>query len=312
MLPLFLLGFGVIGGLIIIFTHAASLYFIEPETGTVSGNATKVLSASASGGSAVLFSASSSGFDPTMTLAPGATLPSDATCAARVTSAAEIRPQNATQNATAGHQNNLPGIKARVDGNFTGTTDEILQWTACKWGIDVNIVRAEAAKESYWTMSAKGDYGTDPSACPPAHGLGVDGTPGQCPQSYGILQVRYPFHGPPAGLNTWPDAETSTAYNADYMYSVWRECFEGQDGWLNTVDHTGSYAAGDQWGCVGVWFAGRWHTTDANTYIQAVQDYDNQKIWLDPGFIGYRGWLFVTMQKSRWVAAKLWHFTKKC
>jgi hypothetical protein len=36
----------------------------------------------------------------------------------------------------------------------------------------------------------KGDSGTDAAACPPGHGLGVDGTAGKCPQSYGILQTR--------------------------------------------------------------------------------------------------------------------------
>ena len=71
-------------------------------------------------------------------------------------------------------------------------------------------------------------------------------------------------------------------------YASWRACFEGQYGWLNDVEHTGTYAAGDAWGCVGVWFAGRWKTDPANTYIQAVQDYYNQKIWETSGFINYR------------------------
>ncbi len=31
------------------------------------------------------------------------------------------------------------------------------------------------------------------NGCPPGHGPGVDGMPGQCPQSWGILQNRYPF-----------------------------------------------------------------------------------------------------------------------
>ena len=37
-------------------------------------------------------------------------------------------------------------------GNFTGTTDEIIQWAACKWGFDENTLRAQVAKESYWSM----------------------------------------------------------------------------------------------------------------------------------------------------------------
>ena len=44
---------------------------------------------------------------------------------------------------------------SRVDGNFTGTTDEILQWGACKWGFDEDLVRAIAATETWWKQPAK-------------------------------------------------------------------------------------------------------------------------------------------------------------
>jgi hypothetical protein len=221
-----------------------------------------------------------------VTLPPGAALPSDAECAARVVAAPEVRAGNAVPNQTRGHQKNIAEKwLSRVTGDFAGTTDEILQWGACKWGIDSNIVRAQAALESYWKMNTLGDFGTDAAACPPDHGLGVDGTPGQCPQSYGILQVRYPYHGPPAGRPTWPEAATSTAYNVDYAYAQWRSCFEGDQGWLNTVDRGATYAAGDAWGCVGLWYAGRWHTAAANDYITRVQAYFDQQIWKTASFI---------------------------
>src|SRR5580765_814833 len=35
----------------------------------------------------------------------------------------------------------------RVDGQFTGTTDEIFQWGACKWGLRDDLVRAIAVRE---------------------------------------------------------------------------------------------------------------------------------------------------------------------
>jgi hypothetical protein len=38
----------------------------------------------------------------------------------------------------------------RVDGQFTGTTDEIFQWAACKWGLPDNLIRADAVDESTW------------------------------------------------------------------------------------------------------------------------------------------------------------------
>lgn len=226
------------------------------------------------------------------TLPPGSVLPSDSTCAAEVRLAAENKHVNLTYDATTGGQS-LPGaffpssddpraaslIAPRVTGNYTGTTDEILQWAACKWGIDEDVVRAQAAIESWWHQNALGDFGTDPAQCPPGHGLGVDGTPGQCPQSWGILQNRWPYE-----QLSWPGIQRSTAFNADTAYAVWRACYEGYELWLNTVTRGSQYAAGDQWGCVGRWFAGRWHTPPADGYIANVQSYLSQKIWTTPNF----------------------------
>ena len=64
-------------------------------------------------------------------------------------------------------------------------------------------------------------------------------------------------------------------------------CFEGNETWLNTVDRGRDYAAGDLWGCVGMWFSGRWYTQPAVDYIAAVQDWLNQRIWETPDFLGY-------------------------
>ena len=59
------------------------------------------------------------------------------------------------------------GWYARVTGNFTGTTDQIIQWAACKWGIDEDIVRAQAAKESGWHQTRRRRLARRASA-PPA------------------------------------------------------------------------------------------------------------------------------------------------
>ena len=228
-----------------------------------------------------------------VTLPPGSALPSDAACAATVRSMPENKGVNKTYNATKGNQGLAvdfftPGsgdpranteIGVRVDGNFTGTTDEILQWAACKWGIDEDMVRAQAAIESWWRQTAKGDWGTDASRCPPGHGLGVDGQPGKCPESWGLLQTRYPYE-----QSAWPGIASSSAFNADTAYAIWRVCFEGYEWWLNDVEHGQTYAAGDAWGCVGRWFAGRWHTPAAETYITNVKNYLNQRIWETPNF----------------------------
>ena len=112
---------------------------------------------------------------------------------------------NKTYNATKGSQNvwlNYFGWgdrtriynSARITGNFTGTTDEILQWTACKWGIDEDIVRAQAAKESWWQMTAKGDWTTDCLTLRSRARLGVDGQPvDSARKAVGSCRDRYPY-----------------------------------------------------------------------------------------------------------------------
>ncbi len=223
------------------------------------------------------------------TLPPGSTLPGDDACASAVRPAAENKRMNAAANATRGGQS-IPAsffsgddaragstIAPRIDGNFTGTTDEILQWAACKWGIDEDVARAQAVTESWWRQTAQGDWGTDPTRCPPGHGLGVDDPanhPAECPESWGILQNRYPYE-----VSAWPGIAVSTAFNADLTYGIWRACFEGYETWLNTVDRGSQYAAGDAWGCVGRWFAGRWHTSSADGYITTVQTNLSNRVW---------------------------------
>jgi len=82
----------------------------------------------------------------------------------------------------------------------------------------------------------------------------------------------------------WPGFGRSTAMDADVAYGVWRACFEGYETWLNTVDRGATYQKGDAWGCVGRWFAGRWHTDAANGYVTRVKDYEAQAIWASKNF----------------------------
>jgi RNA polymerase sigma factor (sigma-70 family) len=270
----------------------SSAAFPPPTTPTVAVDSTSSQS-TATAGVAPSPSATMAGATPTESqaslpsgqfrlLAPGAALPSGAECAAAVRAApiAENKSVNTTANKTTGHTvPGASGLLSRVDGNFTGTTEQILRWAACKWGIDEDMVKAQAAIESWWHMDNKGDWGTDASRCPANHGLGVDGTPGKCPESYGMLQVRYPYN-----VSAFPGVETSTAMNIDYAYAVWRDCYEGGMTWLNTVERGSEYGAGDAWGCVGVHFSGRWHTPAADGYTTRVNDYLDQRIWETPDF----------------------------
>jgi hypothetical protein len=194
------------------------------------------------------------------TLPVGSVLPSDATCASRVRATPEVRAANASYNNTRGIGGN--SLYPRVSGDFTGTTDEILQWAACKWGVDEDVVRAQIARESYWDQRTVGDNG----------------------ESFGLGQVRVPFH---ASAFVNDNAKRSAAYNVDYTYAVWRDCFEGRLTWLNTVERGREYSAGDLWGCVGVWYSGRWYTAAAVGYMNLVQSDLNQRVWTTPNFLSY-------------------------
>ncbi len=211
----------------------------------------------------------------------GGALPSDGECAARVRRSGEVRPGNAGYNATTWGP--WSGEFPRATGNFTGSTDDIIQWAACKWGFDENTLRAQVAKESYWTQTNLGDWTTNPNNCPPGHPIGADGRAGQCPESVGLMQVRTPYF-----RDSIEGSLKSSAYNLDIALNVWRRCYEGQETWLNTVERGRQYGAGDAWGCIGRWFSGRWYTAASTDYIAAVQDYLNRHIWTDPGFINWR------------------------
>jgi Bacterial Ig domain len=225
------------------------------------------------------------------TLPPGSTLPSGSACASAVPRNPnfEPRPDNYTANhtvptdsltlmRTTTQNGGAPaGWFDRVDGNFTGTTDEILQWGACKWGFDENLVRAIAADESWWRQSAHGDLTSNSSLCP----SGAVYTGSECALSYGIVQVKASDY-----LGTFPDTHTSTAFDVDYKLAYQRACFEGKIGYLS--QRSSNYPNGDEnnmlWGCVDQWNTGGWWNGSNDRYINEVQEWLSNKPWLQPGF----------------------------
>jgi autotransporter family porin len=259
----------VIGALLVTSCSSSKHIDLEPAAAPTSAGTASGSSSTSAAAAPSTTAGPTGGSQHLATLPPGSALPSDEECAARVRKTPEVRPQNATYNQTKGFgppANPPAPLYGRVTGNFTGTTDEILQWGACKWGIDEDIVRAQAVKESYWTQSNVGDNG----------------------ESFGILQVRQPFWGW-AFNNGVGDAKSSTAYNVDAALAARRNCFEGNETWLNqTADRGRDYGPGDIWGCLGLWFSGRWYTADAQGYIDAVKQYLDQKIWTTASFINFR------------------------
>jgi hypothetical protein len=234
------------------------------------------------------------------TLPPHAQLPSGAQCAAWIAPAPwEPRPENFQANHDRPSPYQLdgfyvrpvkgnfvpPGDFARVDGDFSGTTDQILRWGACKWGVDEDVVRAEAAAESHWRQSAAGDPTTNLAWCPPGTGfIGAwDGT--RCMQSYGIMQVKFRDFG------GWPLSRDSTAFNVDFRLAYQRACMNGDIDYLPArMPQPGypRYPDGDTqgmlWGCMGDWYSGGWFDPPALGYVAQVKEILEQRSWLHGKF----------------------------
>ena len=225
-----------------------------------------------------------------------ASLPGDAKAASEVhRSGWEPRPGNAHYNQTIPVHLNLRRenvasraydprwnkyILGRITGNFTGTTDEIFQWAAAKWGLPDNLLRAIAYMESDWRQSNHGDYVSDRAKCP----RGYSKLP--CPVTFGIVGTK---------STSWPGVfpwnRASTAAGADVLGGWIRGCYEGWVWWLR--DHgnrsRGGYHAGDIWGCVGAWYSGDWHDGPAEgpggeSYSLRARYWDRVRPWLSPRF----------------------------
>ncbi len=203
----------------------------------------------------------------------------------------------------------------RVTGHHTGTTDENIQWAACKWGLPDNLLRAVAVRESTWYQAA-----TYPSGrCVPDYGCGdllEDETPssvvfcaaisrhghdyqadyapstGICPRTFGIVGVmawQDPKWGPLRDNQngTFPFNHTSTAFALDYLGSQLRGCYEGWERWLGNTG-TRQYARGRLWGCVGAWYSGDWRSSAADGYIARVRSELARRTWLTAAFAAER------------------------
>ena len=184
----------------------------------------------------------------------------------------ERRPANAAANSRVPTDTELRRFRAlnatpseytsRVTGNFKGTTGEIIQWAAHKWGVDEDVMRAAAVMESHWDQGTQGD-------CRP-----------RC-VSFGLFQIKST-----ASRGTFPLSRESTAFNADYFGMTMRYYYDGRGRWLNRrcCRTRVRYRSGDLWGSLGAWFAGRWYSVGARRYAEGVTEHLHRRTWADPGF----------------------------
>jgi hypothetical protein len=180
-----------------------------------------------------------------------------------------------------------------VTGHFTGTTDEILQWGAHKWGFDPDLVRASAVDESHWHQNMIGDIGNGVS-------LGIMQIKsryhsGTCPQSPQFPPVVDPTsaHSIQRYLAREPSclSYNSTAFAVDYRLAYFRACINKSITYLFNHEPVSGHsryadASGDEllWGCLGSWYSGYFWDVDSLDYIQRVSRFYAQKPWLDAGF----------------------------
>ena len=201
---------------------------------------------------------------------PGASLPAEASCVSAVN--ASPIPENApwNQDDGTGYNSNVPpagGVPdyfyanapccnempsadfAAVDGNYSGSTDDLIRITACKWGIDEDYIRSQAWIESDWHQDCAAAHGgsgcneggdlNNPGGDP--SGLAVTAiTPG------GVFSAFNGFGDPGSGTDhwdswsivqtkvyyawmTWPMMEESTPFGLDYRYAEMRGCVNGDE-----------------------------------------------------------------------------------
>lgn len=158
--------------------------------------------------------------------------------------------------------------KPRITGNFSGTTDEIIQWVACKWGISDNLLRAWAYIESNWKQPKLGAY------LPITWGLCVPGhMADSCPTAFGILQTVWYYH--PFGqepFGAWPWIEKSTAFTLDLAAAEFRGCYDGLSAYMGPT-------AGDVWGCIASWRT-RTYKPGGGSYAARVKMANQTRPWL--------------------------------
>lgn len=124
-----------------------------------------------------------------------------------------------------------------IDGQYTGTTEMIIRWAACKWGMDEDMIRAQASTEhgSWVQWNASGDERQSMNQCQAGNDPGHSSTnlwgyliSDACFQSWSIWQTKVVFSSPNIGAwTTWPAMNESTAFAVDYRYGFQRSCMNG-------------------------------------------------------------------------------------
>ncbi|MFL5828980.1 MAG: hypothetical protein ACJ76X_03610 [Solirubrobacteraceae bacterium] len=276
-----------------------------PTTTTTTATTTTTTASTTTTTSQTTSSAGGSGSVPeahpqTGWVAPGSTPLSDAQAAGLVTHEPDRRPANAGANSYVPTDAQLQAFHSatRSDGSLadsantlrkyvTGrpglsnpSTDDLIQWTAHKWGIPEDWIRAQMVIESSWNQTAMGDRTTVSTSwysLYPAQAQ-ISGT-SDVYQSMGVPQIRWAPDGSQSP-GTEPLRWQSTAFALDYLGAQLRWYYDGDCSWCGT-----GYSSGQQWNSIGAWYEPYpWNNSGQAWYIQQVQSALASRTWASSTF----------------------------
>jgi hypothetical protein len=160
------------------------------------------------------------------------------------------------------------------------STDDLIQWTAHKWGIPEDWIRAQMAVESWWTQTDLGDRATVSGSWYSLYPTQsrVAGT-SDVYQSMAISQVKWRPDGSD-DPGTEPLRWKSTAFALDFYAAKIRFFYNGHCSWC-----ANGYAAGQQWNSIGGWYEPYpWGNSGQQGYIAKVQSDLANRVWAQSGF----------------------------
>jgi len=260
-----------------------------------------------------------------ITLPPHSTLPSVSSCINEVgnTPTPETAPWNVDDGT--GYNSNLPPEQipsyfyeyapgsselpssdfANVDGNYTGSTNDLIRITACKWGINENYIRAQAWIESGWHQDcaeAHGGTGCNEGgdlnnpAGDPETPLGIftgfDNFGGADHyDSWSMLQTKVYYD-----WMTWPMIEESNPFGLDFRFAEMRGCINGdqynyfnsqshkagknyKEAVANSISHPKKSLEYLAYGCIDTHYSGNWYNGNKDEYLKAFLNSLNNETW---------------------------------
>ena len=173
------------------------------------------------------------------------------------------------------------------DGLHDPSTDDLIQWSAHKWHIPEDWLRAEYVLESYWNQFQLGDrgnvsrswYDLYPVQARVPHTLEVY-------RSLGVTQVQWTPDGA-LGSGSEPLRWESTAFNLDYQAAMVRFYYDNPGG-ARSAWGDASYRPCQPWRSIGGWFRPYpWGNADQAGYIAKVQRILADRTWTSASFVSW-------------------------